>query len=270
VLLVGFAACAPHDESTPAGARVVALVPAATEIIVALGQTDALVGRAEEDSAAAVAHLPSAGRVLTPITERVVDLRPDLVIAWPGADPLLAHMRTLGTRTFAARFERIHDIASNTREIGRLLGATSKADSLAQHITHELNKLRQLHANDPHPAVLYLVDTEPFWTAGPDTFIDDLINIAGGINVFADLPIQWSEVSLEAVVARQPGVIIVAQSGENGALHDWLKDAGWRRLPAVQNNRVYFVESDRFNRPGPSVVETARQLATLLHPEWPK
>lgn len=265
-LLVTLAACVPPDERPPRELRVVTLVPAATEIIVALGQTAVLVGRAEEDSARSVAHLPSVGRILTPSVERIVDLRPQLVIAWPGADPVLQHMRALGVRTFAARFDRVNDVAVNTREIGRLLGVAQRADSLAQRITSELAQLRRQHAEDRRPAVLYLLDTEPYWTSGASTFIDDLIGIAGGTNVFTDLPVQWSQVSMESVVARQPDVIIVAQPPRRAEARDWLQERGWRQLPAVRSGRVYFVDADHFNSPGPDVVETARQLANLLQP----
>jgi iron complex transport system substrate-binding protein len=272
LLLVTLAACAA--EAPPPvmvqQARVVALVPAATEIIAALGRSDALVGRAEEDSARYVAHLPSAGPVLSPSTERVVELQPDVVIAWPGADPLLQHMRSLGVRTLAVRLERISDVAANIRAIGRLLAVTHTADSLAEHIAAELEWLRQKRPRREWPTVLYLLDTQPFWTAGPNTFVDDLIQLAGGINIFADLPTQWSEVSLESVIARQPDVIIVAQPDKRVSSRNWLDDAGWRRLRAVQNRRVYFVDADLFNRPGPNVVETARRLVTILHSGSPE
>ena len=267
-LLLTLAACAAPD-APPAtdGARVVALVPAATAIIDALGRSDALVGRAEEDSGRHVAHLPSAGRVLAPSTERVVELMPDVVIAWPGADALLEHMRRLGARTLAVRVERVADIASTTREIGRLLGVARQGDSLAQQITSDLERIRRIHASKEKRTVLYLLDTEPLWTAGPNTFVDDLIQIAGGTNIFADLPTQWSEVSPEAVVARQPDVIIVAQPADRARKRDWLEHASWRHLRAVQNQRVHLVDADDFNRPGPNVVQTAHWLATILHPE---
>ena len=267
-LLLTLAACGAADAPPPSeGPRVVALVPAATAIIDALGRSDALVGRAEEDSAHHVAHLPSAGRVLAPSTERVVELMPDVVIAWPGADALLEHMQRLGARTLAVRVERVADIASTTREIGRLLGVARQGDSLAQQITFDLERIRRTHASKKAPSVLYLLDTEPLWTAGPNTFVDDLIQIAGGTNIFADLPAQWSEVSLEAVVARQPDVIIVAQPRGRANTPVWLEDGSWRHLRAVQNQRVHVVHGDDFNRPGPNVVETADRLARILHPE---
>jgi iron complex transport system substrate-binding protein len=109
-------------------------------------------------------------------------------------------------------------------------------------------------------------DVEPFWTAGSKTFVDDLIQIAGGTNVFADLPTPWAEVSLEAIILRQPDIIIVAQPPQRDAAREWLRHAGWLGLRAVQANRVFFVEADRFNRPGPNVVESAQRLAALLHP----
>ena len=265
--VLALAACAEPDVTPVTSAtRVVALVPAATEIIAALGKSDVLVGRAHEDTARYAAHLPAAGSVLEPSTERVIALQPGLVIAWPGAHAMLEHMRGLGVRTLAVRFERVADITANTREIGRLLGVAGRADSLAQHISSGLARLQQENADRDRPTVLFLLDTEPLWTAGPNTFVDDLIQIAGGTNSFADLPVPWSEVSLEAVIARQPDVIIVAKPRAIAGARDGLADSGWRRLHAVRNHRVYSAASDDFNRPGANVVATARRLTTILHP----
>jgi len=105
-------------------------------------------------------------------------------------------------------------------------------------------------------------------TAGPGTFLDELIGIAGGQNAFADAPSQWPTVSLEAVLRRQPAIVIVPR-GERGAerITRLRSTPGWRDLRAVRTGRVIEVDAELFNRPGPRVGTAAKTLARLLHPE---
>jgi iron complex transport system substrate-binding protein len=242
-------------------------VPAASEIANALGATHILIGRTDEDSGQFIRHLPSVGRVLNPSVERIIGLAPDLVIAWADAAELIRRLQTAGIATYAARFERLDASTSNLQRIGVLVGKPARADSLAAAIRTALHAVRMRSAGQDTPTVLYVLDSEPLWTAGPNTFVDDVIRLAGGRNVFADLPTKWTEVSLEAVIARQPEVIIVAQPQSLTTSVPWLRTAPWRTLDAVRNNRVHVVDSDQFNRPGPNVAATARELAHLLHPE---
>ena len=236
-------------------------------MINALGKTETMIGRAHEDSAQYIRHLPVVGRVLSPSIEAIVALRPDLVIAWADAAEVIGRLRKSGIATYAARFDRLDASATNMRRIGILVGARAQADSLAQRMASEWADLRRRYDGAAAPTVLYVLDTQPLWTAGPDTFVDDLIQVAGGRNAFDDLPTKWSEVSLEAVISRQPDVIIIAQPASGSRSMDWLTGPGWRDLNAVRNKRVHVVDSDRFNRPGSNAAATASSLARLLHPE---
>ena len=247
--------------------RVISLVPAATEIVTALNARGRLVGRTDEDSVYHLSQVASVGRVLNPSIERIVALQPDLVIAWADAHELLRRLAEAGVPTYAGRFERLTAAASHTQRVGRLLGVAARADSLAHAMTSELQSIRDRFARASRPTVLYLLDIEPIWTAGAHTFVDDLIGIAGGRNVFEDLPSPWSEVALEAIVARQPAVIIVALPPGRARSDTWFQRSGWRELRAVQNNAIHFIDAEQFNRAGPSVITAARQLAELLHPE---
>jgi ABC-type Fe3+-hydroxamate transport system substrate-binding protein len=247
--------------------RVISLLPAATEIVTALDASDRLIGRTDEDSGYHLSRVASVGRVLNPSIERMVALQPDLVIVWADAHELLRRLAEAGIPAYAARFERLTTATSHIQRVGRLLGVPGRGDSLARAITSELHLISDRFAHAERPTVLYLLDIDPVWTAGANTFIDDLIGIAGGRNVFADLPSPWSEVALEAIVARQPDVIIVALPPARVRSNTWFQRAGWRELRAVQNNAVHFIDAEQVNRPGPSIITAARQLAELLHPE---
>jgi iron complex transport system substrate-binding protein len=250
--------------------RVVSLVPAATEIIEALGAASVLIATADEDSAAGRNKLPSVGRVLDPSVERIIALDPDVVIAWADASSMLPRLDKSGVAVYAVRFERLSASISNTRRIGAILGLQRRADNLADSMAARLELMRGRFANTKRPTVLYVLDTNPLWTAGSNTFVNDMIEVAGGTNAFGDLPAKWSQVALESVVARQPDVIVIAQPNARARSTDWMNEPAWRQLSAVKNKHVHIIDADRFNRPGPNVVATVSALAELLHPKKTK
>jgi iron complex transport system substrate-binding protein len=110
---------------------------------------------------------------------------------------------------------------------------------------------------------------DPPTVAGPGTFIHELLVAAGARNVFDDAPAKWPQVSLEAMLSRSPHVLIVASGGEDGSadITRMLARPGWRDLPAVQAGRVFTVDADEVNRPGPSLILTVRRFAEILHPD---
>lgn len=250
--------------------RIISLIPAVTELVVALGVADRLVARTEYDHDPALARLPSVGEGLTPSVEWLVRLHPELVVAWPDRQSrsVVGRLAALGIPVYGARIETLEDIASTIRRVGLLLGVAPRADSLAARVEGELDAVRRVVAGRERPSVLYVVSHDPPMTAGPTTFIDGLIAVAGGRNAFADARAGWPQVGLEEIVRRQPDVLIVPLGERDGATVERVKRApGWRELRAVKEGRVYGVDAEIFNRPGPRVGEVARRLAAILHPE---
>ena len=244
--------------------RVISLVPAATSILRALDAKDVLIARTTEDTASKTNA--TVGSILEPSIERIVALQPDLVIAWADADNLISRLAKAGVTTYGARFDRITAAATQIRRLGALVGKGRQADVLADDISAQLALLRSEVKTSLPPKVLYLMETNPIWTTGPDTFVDDMITLAGGRNVFNDLRTSWSQVSLEAVVARRPDIIVVARRGPASDV-SWLQQPGWRAVRAVRMNRVHFVDANSFHQLGPEVVENVRHLAGLLSVE---
>jgi ABC-type Fe3+-hydroxamate transport system substrate-binding protein len=248
--------------------RVISLIPAQTEIVAILAGRTALIARTQWDTDPALAHLPSVGNALTPSVEWLAAQRPQLVIAWPDgpARDVVQRLTDIGIPVYASRVESVADIRTMIRRLGVLLGAEARADSLVRSIDAELAAVRRAVAGRPVRTVLYLLGTEPPTAAGPGTFVDELIAVAGGRNSFGDAAQLWPTVSLEEIVRRQPDVII--RPGDR-SLADPLAGiagrSGWRDLRAVQARRVYGVDPDLFNRPGATVGESARQLARLIH-----
>lgn len=248
--------------------RVISLIPAQTEIVAVLAGVDALIARTVWDTDPSLAHLPSVGNALTPSVEWLAAQRPDLIIAWPDAQSrdVVTRLDDIGIPVYASRVESIDDIRGMIRRIGVLLGMELRADSLVRSIDAELDAVRAAVAHLPRRSVLYLLSPDPPTAAGPGTFVDDVIRVAGGDNIFADLTTLWPQVSLEEIVRRQPYVIIrPSDRGVDAALSAIRGRPGWRDLDAVRHDRVHVVSANLYNRAGRTVGEAARGLAERIH-----
>jgi iron complex transport system substrate-binding protein len=248
--------------------RVISLIPAQTEVILLLAGAEVLLARTEWDVLPALQHLPSIGNALTPSVEWLAAQRPELVVAWPDAQSrdVVRRLEDVGIPVYASRVESVAEIRSMARRLGVLLGREGAADSLVSSIDAGLDSVRSLVDGRPRPTVLYLLNADPPMAAGAGTFVDELIGVAGGTNVFGDLRQHWPQVSLEEIVRRQPDVII---RPTEQALADPLAGLagrpGWRELQAVRAGRVHGVDPYFYNRPGAGVAEAALGLAVRLH-----
>jgi iron complex transport system substrate-binding protein len=248
--------------------RVVSLIPAQTEVILRLAGPDVLVARTRWDTDPALAGLPSVGNALTPSVEWLAARRPDLVIAWPDAQSrdVVRRLGDVGIPVYASRVESVAEVRSMIRRLGVLLGRTAAADSLDGAISAELDQVRRLVAGRPERSVLYLLNADPPMAAGPGTYVDELIRLAGGRNIFADLRQLWPQVALEEIIARQPDVIIrPSERAPGDPLAGLAGRSGWRELNAVRAGRVHAVDPDLYNRPGPRVGAAAHGLALRIH-----
>lgn len=248
--------------------RVIALIPAQTEVVGLLGGVGVLVARTQWDTDPRLAHLPSVGNALTPSVEWLAAQRPDLVVAWPDAQSrdVVQRLGDVGIPVYASRVESIADIRSMIERLGTLLGAEARAAELVRDLDAELDSVRAAVSALPRRRVLYLLGADPPTVAGPGNFVDELITVAGGDNVFADVSQRWPQVSLEEIVRRQPDVIIRASDGgRRDPLSDLVGRPGWRELEAVRRGRVHGVDADVYNRAGISVGWVARDLATRIH-----
>ncbi|MCI0434021.1 MAG: helical backbone metal receptor [Gemmatimonadetes bacterium] len=249
--------------------RVVSLIPARTDLILALGAADRLITRTAYDEDPRIAGLPSLGDALTPSVEWLVAQRPDLVIAWPDRQlrNVIERLEAADIAVYASRTESLEDVRRSIEHMGALLDLDAAADSLRQRFDDTIAQVRALVAGLPRPVVAYFIGLDPPMAAGPGTFIDELIEIAGGENVFADSPVLWPAVSVEETVVRQPDVVIVSTAGSTpGQVLEHLRSSpGWRSLEAVRAGNVYVVDASLFNRPGPRLMEALRKLAGVFH-----
>jgi iron complex transport system substrate-binding protein len=250
-------------------ARVISLVPARTEAIIALGAGDRLIARTQYDLQPSLEHLPSVGNALNPSVEWLAAQRPDLVIAWADGEArtVIDQLSAVGVAAYGTRVETLAEHDAAIADLGELLGVAPAADSLRAAISAQLDRVRRAVEGRERPRVLFLVGVETPFTTAKGTFLDEVVAIAGGDNVFHDLAQPWAQVSLEEIVRRRPEVIVVATRNPGGTTAARLRTIpGWRDVPAVRSGHVHEVDADLFTRVGPDVGTAAARLATILHP----
>jgi iron complex transport system substrate-binding protein len=222
---------------------------------------------------------PKIGTFLDPDLERILALRPDLVLVIKNPIGVTGKLRSLGLRAEELDQDSVADILSSLRRIGQLTGRDADAARLIAALRAELDSVRRLAASRSRRSALFLVGRAPgtlqgMVGAGPGTFIDELLQIAGASNVLASSPMQYPNVSLEQILTRDPDVILdmgdfAHAEGRPGQPAEQILAlwAAYPRLRAVSGHRVQVIASDVFVRPGPRMGEAARALISLIHPE---
>ena len=233
--------------------RIVSLVPSATQTLRAIGAAGALVGRTDFDVDAWTASLPSVGGGIGPNLEAIVELRPDLVIRFAGEqDPRTpARLDDLGIRHLAVRPDRVEDILAAATMLGRVTGHEAEAEALRTSIREGLRTIAESAASQPTRRFAYVLGGSPPWVAGPGTYIDEVVSLTGGANVFQDLGALYAAVSPEALRTRDIDVVLVGSEGGFDA-------------SLVPGARIELV-GDVLEIPGPDVVEAAIRVAAALH-----
>lgn len=250
--------------------RIVSLIPAVTEIVFALGAEGCLVGRSMyDDHPAGVASVPDVGQAIGADVEKVLARRPDLVLLIAGSDNArtVELFERLGIASLVFRLNRLPGLRDTIERMGRVLERENEADSLWNSIERQLDSVRQRTTNLPIPTVYYDIAYPPAITVGAGSYLDSLIVIAGGRNAFHGVSSPSPTVSLEAIVLRDPDIIVHPVSQIWGGATHPTKRPLWRGLRAVTSGHVREVDADLLHRLGPRIGEAARHLAEALHPE---
>lgn len=251
-------------------ARVVSLVPSVTEVIYAIGAGDRVAGRTRwDDQPPAVRSVPSVGDAIGASVERVVSLRPDLVILAAGADDArtVAAMERVGLSVFVVNLNTLSDLDRVIHRLGSVLARRAAADSLARAIRDELRAVQASVRGLPVRSVYYDVAWPPPITIGAGSYLDELLQIAGARNVFGDLAAPSPRVGLESVVARDPDLILVPVIEGGPEPVPPARRPGWGAIEAVRNGAVVHVDASALHRLGPRIGTAARRLAAAIHPE---
>lgn len=251
--------------------RVISLAPDVTEMVCALGAKDRLVGiDTASDYPPEVKDIPRVGQFLNPSIERILALRADAILLSSGTvdEATATEMQErLRAPLFVFRQRRLTDVPTAIRRLGRLLDLEQRAEALAKSLERRFRDVAKAVEGRPRRTVFLEIWHEPLTTVGPNTFLDDLIRLCGGMNVAANLSQEYPTLSLEALLQADPDVYIVTTHAGQLAGGDPAKRPGFQGLRAVREGRVRRVPADPVLRPSPRLAEGAELLARAIHPE---
>ena len=276
ILLLILLMAAPSAAQTPGPRRIVSLIPAVTEMIYAIGDGARVAAVSNYDHfPAEVAKLPRVGGLLDPSVERILAIKPDLVIVYATQKELIERLDRAQIPYFNYQHKGLADIMTTIRAVGARIGSAATADALASRMDRTLADIRARTAGLPHPATLLVFERDRaslrnVFASGGYGFLHDMLEIAGGRNVFADVRQQAVQASTEMLIASKPDVIVELVYGDSLKNADLAKELrAWdalASLPAVRSRRISALTGDEFVVPGPRVVDATRKLAAALHP----
>ncbi len=258
----------------------ISLAPSITEIVYAINAGDLVIGVTDFDNYPhdfsawiQAGNMTSVGDFSGPNLEVIALLDPDLILATGGVlGETITTLRDLGYPVVVLDPTTINGVINNIELTGKLTNKNAEATAVINDITTRIEAVETIVATaDSIPTVYYEVwyDSTSLWTAGNQSYQNELIEVAGGVNLFADQDQEYFSSSAEAVITRNPDLMIVPEEhGVNFWISfDTIKDRpGWETINALQNDRIYDIDSDLLARPGPRIAETIETLAALFHP----
>ncbi|MCL6269852.1 cobalamin-binding protein [Sansalvadorimonas sp. 2012CJ34-2] len=247
--------------------RVVSLVPHGTELFCMAGGCDRLVAvSANSDAPESVKKLPHIGPYNAISLEGILSFNPDLVLAWPSANPtdVLAQLKRLGVPVYETDPETIEQIAGELRAMAKLSGS-QQGDLEAAKFLDGWAKLENMYARRrPVPVFLHIWDN-PLMTLNDQSAVSSVLKVCGGYNIFGDVSVRVPQISVEEVVARQPVLIVEGdhrQRKESGELVKYWQP--FNTIPAVKNRDIYSINGDYLLRATPNLLKGANELCGLI------
>jgi iron complex transport system substrate-binding protein len=263
----GLFACTetPQPEQKPAVyTRIVSLAPNLTELVYAAGAGDTLVGvSAYSDYPAAALELPVIGDAYTVDQEQLALLQPDALLVWESGIPehVVEDFRRVGYQVEVIRSRGLRDVALALRRIGELTGHEVEANAAADAFLAELDELRRRYQNEAVVSVFYQVYQRPLYTINGDHYVSELIEVCGGENIFVDLDSLAPAVSVEAVIERNPEVMLASSDAGDSAFREWQR---WPNLKAVSANNQFIMPADEIGRATPRLIGAGEALCEAL------
>ncbi len=246
--------------------RIVSLAPHITEQLYAAGAGAYIVGAVDySDFPPEAKRIPRVGDSRAIDVERLLSMKPDLVVAWFQGNPdrQLEQLLSVGLTVYLSQPRTLDDVGSSIERLGVLAGTPSIANEAARGFRERIRRLRERYGGREPVTVFYEIWNQPLYTVNGQHLISDVIRLCGGRNVFADLPVLAPAVTREAVLKADP-VAIVA-SGTRGERPQWLDEwKEWPDLQAVRLGNLYAADADLMQRHGPRIAEGAQQLCEML------
>lgn len=277
VVLLALIACGRGNQPAPKQpppARIISIVPAVTEMLFAIGAGPRLVAVSSFDHWPPDAEkLAKVGGLLDPDIEKIISLRPDLLVVDASQAEVIAKAEGAGIRVYRYRLGGLDNVARTMRELGQIEGMQSQGEAAARGVEHRLEAIRARVAGRPRPRTVLVFGREPgalraIDVSGGVGFLHDIVQLAGGDNVFGSEKREWVRVSVESILAAAPEVVVELHYGYHltpARLRTEM--AVWKglpALPAVRANRIYLLEGDKYVVPGPRVIEAAEEVAAVI------
>jgi len=253
--------------------RIVSLAPSDTEILFYLGLGDRVVGDTTYCNYPAEAKLvPKIGGFRDPSLEKIVALKPDLVLTTDMHQPLIKGLEDAGLNVLVLNPHTIDGILADIQLIGSAAGVENKAIDLTAGLKNRVNTVTARVEKVPEsqrPTVYYEMWNEPLMSIGRDSLIGQMIKLAGGINITDDCLEQYPQISEEVILERNPQVMInsYGHGSKKITSAEIAARKGWQEISSVKNNRIYTIDTDLLTLPGPRIVDGLEAIAALLYPE---
>ncbi|MGS0681219.1 cobalamin-binding protein [Shewanella sp. 125m-7] len=251
------------DIAAPAK-RIVALSPHSVEMLYAIGAGDTIVATTDHaDFPEAALQIPRIGGYYGVQIERLLELEPDLVVVWGSGNKAedITRIKELGFRVFDSNPSTLEAVADELVSLGELTGHQAKAATVANDYRQQLTQLRSNNSAKPEVKVFYQLWSTPLMTVAKNSWIQQIIGVCHGDNVFVDAANDYPQVSLETVVLKQPEVILQSQDEGNIIGVDWSQ---WAEIPAVKNQHIYQLNADLLHRAAPRALLGVEALCNAL------
>jgi iron complex transport system substrate-binding protein len=276
-ILVAVWASVAWPASAQTARRIVSLVPNVTEILFAVGAGPQVVGVSTyDDFPPETRALPRVGALLDPDTERIFSLRPDLVIVYGSQTELEDQFTRAGIRVYAYRHSGVGNVLQAIRDVARLAGRAADGDRVVRDVQSQLDAIRMRVRGRPRPRTMLVIGRDAgtlrgVYVSGGVGFLHELLDIAGGDDLFGDIKRESVQPSNETMIIRAPDVIIELHAGDQPAAAALQKERdAWNLLasvPAVRNKRVHLMYGGYLMAAGPRLGRAAEALARALHPD---
>jgi len=244
--------------------RIIAMAPHVTELLFAAGGGDKIVGAVTySDYPEAAKKIPRVGDNRQVDMERVVAMKPDLIVIWlhGSSERQIDGLRQLGIPLFHSEPTKLDGIADNLVRLGQLMGTEKVANAAAADIHQQFAAMAAQYASRPPVRLFYQVWDKPLYTLSGKSIVSDSIRLCGGVNIFADLGVAAPVVSTEAVLQANPEAIFGTSEKDYGSVDIWKP---YTNLTAVKNNNLFRLQGDLLNRAGPRMVAGTRALCEKI------
>ncbi|MFH1625711.1 MAG: cobalamin-binding protein [Pseudomonadota bacterium] len=251
--------------------RIVSLAPSITETLYFLNLGERIVGVTEfSDYPDAAKTKPKVGSYINLNIEKIISLRPDLIIGIADGNKKqsIDALERLGYGVYAVNPRYVQDIFDTIKNIGKITGCVESANRLVDELRSRVNYIESRTKGIGKPRVFFQIGINPVVTVGRYTFHNDLIRMAGGLNISGEEQVKYPKYSMETILLKSPDIIIISSMHRGGGFarkkEEWMK---WKNIPAVKNGRIYVIDSDLIDHPSPRIIDGLEKLARLIHPE---